>query len=358
MAADLRLEDFVEVTSGDPVPDETPCFGCMVCQKPCATKAGEGAHMFRCHKRVNPIRSLAQSATCDACLRHYHTTARLVAHLRYSKSCRLQLLGRGGLGVPLPGSGSTYDVEMTRQHDGLLPFLQAAGPNPVEAEPGEDFLPYDLTLYTAIQELLIDHEGATCLKTFRQKCRDLLTAHAVSWTECRATIMQFLTDTDGHEAAFDSDMSPFIAVLRELQQPEAWTFLQDFTPKMAHRDCSDWDNIFRAAAPLWSSGGPSFRSFGRHRYVLHLFAGRRRPGDVEFYMRQRPPDDGVVLHVISLDVVIDDKWGNLLNPEVRLFWLTGIRQGFVVGLLSGPPCETWSRARGRQLTGPQQPHTS
>lgn len=356
MAEALRLDDFVEVSSDDPAPEEISRFGCMLCQKACKSKAGEGAHMFRCHKKVNPIRSLAQSATCDACLRHYHTTSRLVAHLRYSKSCRLKLLGRGGLGVPLPGAGSAFDAEMTRQHDGLLPFLQAEGPNPVDAPPGDDFLMYDLELYTAIGEQLVDLEGVTCLSTIRQKCRQLLTAQAVSWTECRATIIQFLTDNEGHVEAFDFDTSPFLAVLREFQRSEAWAFLQDFTPKTAHRDCSDWDSIFGAATPLWTSGGPRFRSFGRHRYVLHLFAGRRRPGDVEFYMRQRPPDDGVVLHVVSLDVVIDDKWGNLLSAEVRTFWLAGIRQGFVVGLLSGPPCETWSRARGRQLTGPQQHH--
>jgi len=244
---------------------------------------------------------------------------------------------------------------MTRQHDGLLPFLQAEGPNPVAAEPGDDFLSYDLALYTAIGELLADQEGATCLATFRQQRRKLLTEYAVSWTECRATILQFVTHTEGHDSTFDFDTSPFLGVLRELQQSDAWSFLQDFTPKEPHRDCNDWGNIFRAATPIWTPGGPSFGSFGRHRYVLHLFAGRRRPGDVEFYMRQRPPVDGVALHIVSLDVVIDDKWGNLLRPGVRTFWLTGIRQGFVVGLISGPPCETWSRARGRTLMGPEQP---
>ena len=43
MASALRLEDFVEVTSSDPVPEETSYFGCMLCQKACRTKAGEGA---------------------------------------------------------------------------------------------------------------------------------------------------------------------------------------------------------------------------------------------------------------------------------------------------------------------------
>ena len=256
--------------------------------------------------------------------------------------------------MTLPGSGSTMDAEMKRQHDGLLPFLQAEGPTPVAAEPGDDFLSYDLALYTAIGELLADQENATCLATFRSQCRKLLTEYAVSWTECRATILQFVTDTEGHDSTFDFDTSPFLGVLRELQQSDAWSFLQDFTPKEPHRDCSDWDNIFKAATPIWTPEGPSFCSFGSHRYVLHLFAGRRRPGDVEFYMRQRPPVDGVVLHIVSLDVVIDDKWGNLLCPAVRTFWLTGIRQGLVVGLIRGPPCETWLRARGRALKDPER----
>ena len=52
---------------------------------------------------------------------------------------------------------------------------------------------------------------------------------------------------------------------------------------------------------------------------------------------------------MSLDVVLSDVWGDLLKPSTRAFWKDAIRQGFVVALLGGPPCETWSQARERQV---------
>ena len=251
---------------------------------------------------------------------------------------------------PQPGSGSTYDADMCRRHDGLLPFLQAAGPVPEDECVGEDFLNYDLDLYTAIGETMLTLEHVSCAQRIKEEMVRLLTTTVVSWTTCSATIMQFLLDIQDHTAVFEHDINPFVAVLGELQRPDSWPFLQEFPPKETHRDGQEWEAIFSAAADVWES--PSCpRPFGSHRYVLHLFAGRSRPGDVEFYMRQSPISDGVTVHVVSLDVIIDSKWGNLLDLDVRQFWLQGIRDGFVVGMLSGPPCETWSRARGRSIEG-------
>jgi len=51
--------------------------------------------------------------------------------------------------------------------------------------------------------------------------------------------------------------------------------------------------------------------------------------------------------VISLDIVINEEWGNIGREEVQKFWLAAILDGKVIGLLSGPPCCTWSAARGK-----------
>lgn len=101
--------------------------------------------------------------------------------------------------------------------------------------------------------------------------------------------------------------------------------------------------------PTWSSPLP--RSFGKERYFLHLFSGRRRDGDFQSYFDQMhgsPP--GVVLHVISLDIVLSEEWGDLQRPATRKFWLEAIRSKYVIGLLGGPPCETWSQARERNIS--------
>ena len=55
-----------------------------------------------------------------------------------------------------------------------------------------------------------------------------------------------------------------------------------------------------------------------------------------------------VIHVASLDIIVDKINGNIADPTVQQFWFRGIAQGWIVGLLAGPPCETWSRARAVQ----------
>lgn len=51
------------------------------------------------------------------------------------------------------------------------------------------------------------------------------------------------------------------------------------------------------------------------------------------------------LYVVSLDIVIDSKYGDLADPATRGFWLSHIFQGYVHGFLGGPPCGTFSKAR-------------
>ena len=56
-----------------------------------------------------------------------------------------------------------------------------------------------------------------------------------------------------------------------------------------------------------------------------------------------------VIHVVSLDIVVDTTWGDASNPATREFWIGAIRAGHVLAFVGGPPCETWSRARGQPV---------
>ena len=89
---------------------------------------------------------------------------------------------------------------------------------------------------------------------------------------------------------------------------------------------------------------------------LHLDAGRRRVGDVQYYMDKMVPPENCILHVVSLDVVIDNIWGDAMAMPWRTSWLEAARAGYIVAFLAGPPCETWSRARFRELTDPRPFH--
>ena len=63
------------------------------------------------------------------------------------------------------------------------------------------------------------------------------------------------------------------------------------------------------------------RPVGGTKYVLHLFSGQRRWGDVQFYfdgMVQQTPHP---LAMLSIDVQNDPVAGNLMDPSALcIFW--------------------------------------
>ena len=58
--------------------------------------------------------------------------------------------------------------------------------------------------------------------------------------------------------------------------------------------------------------------------------------------------------VLSLDVANDPNLGDLTNSRTVALWLDLLLRGFVVGILAGPPCETWSAARFQEDGPPAQ----
>ena len=53
--------------------------------------------------------------------------------------------------------------------------------------------------------------------------------------------------------------------------------------------------------------------------------------------------------VVSIDVVYDAKNGDLTNTETMSFWIHCCQSRKVLGILGGPPCETWCAARFQPL---------
>ena len=84
--------------------------------------------------------------------------------------------------------------------------------------------------------------------------------------------------------------------------------------------------------------------------VLHLCSGRRREGDAHFSLDQFMGDVGrgrcVSIVMVSVDVTIDPARGTLASVEALRVRVDMVVDRRVVGLLGGPPCETWPKARG------------
>ena len=71
-----------------------------------------------------------------------------------------------------------------------------------------------------------------------------------------------------------------------------------------------------------------------------------------FLGQYRPPRN-YVLHVVSLKFVIYPIWGDATDPSTRPYWLWAAHEGFILGFLASPPCETWSITWGKQLDNPK-----
>lgn len=306
-------------------------YGCMQCQARHLSRSGESVHMFKCHGYVAPARRLFAETHCPACLREYHTRAKALAHLRHSTHCRQSLIGQRMHCIPAPGTGSKIDHSLENHTDGAIPFQQAQGPKPNHHRLRE-FEPYCIRLLEDLYLILLDLQDPTQIETVM---RSEIQRHSVSWTICRRTLVQFLEDF----TLQDAEVLPctYIEVrecLQRLCQVDAWPFCSSSVADLALR-----------VEPPWIDLQLLPRALSRQKVILHAYAGRRRPGDIEWYIEaaaKQCPD--FMIFVASVDIVIDAVYGDISRDETRAYWVGHVSQGHVVGFFAGPPCNTWSRA--------------
>ncbi|CAK0846343.1 unnamed protein product [Prorocentrum cordatum] len=131
-----------------------------------------------------------------------------------------------------------------------------------------------------------------------------------------------------------------------------------------HRYDDDWlgqQSSCRAAPP--SPAGYSVaewieavkrakRADERVMVVMHLFAGRRRRGDVQEVVERLAKERNLRVIFLSADLLDDPRW-DLANPSTFSALMELCEGGWVDIVLGGPPCSTWSRARyNRRRPGP------
>ena len=172
--------------SEDAQPDVTVSYGCMHCGLSFASRAGEGAHLFKTHGVTAAARRLYNGTCCPCCLNHYHSHSRVLAHLRTAHRCRRQLIAQRHWCDPVPGAGSGVNVQQLAHNDGALPFMQAQGPT-LPAAGQEDFMDYHLELYEDIYLALLE---TTTLARISIVTR--IRAQPLSWTFCRKMLEQLI----------------------------------------------------------------------------------------------------------------------------------------------------------------------
>eukprot|EP00438_Fugacium_kawagutii_P001525 Skav207803 [mRNA] locus=scaffold381:49411:61915:+ [translate_table: standard] len=338
----------------DPVPPCADFFGCLTCAKQFKTRGGQGAHMFRSHGQVDPCRTLFNGTACGACLREYFTFDKLKAHLRHSDPCRQTLWGRHLQLTPAPGRGSRENSELAHRHAGLCPVTQGLGPLPSPG-PLRDFDPVHYPLHTELSNLLIDELPLVELEAMVQS---RVQRHTISWTTWRATLAQLQQDYGEREAELAGyTQEDFAQLCNRLATPQRWPWnnSQELLSPTPIEDFYVQEQIFIDIASRECGLRPQHptipRGVGRVRYLLHAFSGRRRYGDVQYFL------DALALRhhdcrieVLSIDLIIDRELCDLANPATQTMWHEAMAAGWIVGILAGPPCNTWSRARNRRLS--------
>ena len=334
-------------------PTGAQASGSTYCRKACRNRAGEAVHMARKHGQVSPLRYLYDGTSCPSCLKEFHVPYKVLQHLRTAHGCRCTLRNRGLLPQPAIGMGSTNHKAIEEEHNRLIPWQQTAGPRlpPDRDNVHEDFVSYHIDLAIDIVSLL-DEPPTLCASGLEQALRNLISECAISWT----FLMQTLCWVDGELSIIPEDhlevpLATWKSIYSNLRDTSTWPFLaildrtdgisdgrwEEYAGELAHYD-----------GRVWTPHVDIPRGFSRERIVLHLFSGRRRHGDFQTYLDRDCPA-GFTIWTISLDVVVDTTHGDLLREDTRQFWLEAIRLRRVVGILCGPPCETWSKARSQLM---------
>ncbi|CAL1135276.1 unnamed protein product [Cladocopium goreaui] len=340
--------------------DEAPTFGCMLCQQRCRSRGGEGAHMCRKHGQVQQIRHYIAGTQCMACLKEYHTIGQIQQHLLRSAECQAYLLHHRLHGAVLPGIGSKDNTALAQEHDGRLPPLQASGP----AKPhrgGLDFSLVDYELHDALALIIVDGQVTSDLEGLEGLLRAEILQRPISWTRCSTTLRELVDTVTAEPLGWETlPKEAVLIILQRLSMTASWPFLVDAklpdehyvdTLENMEQDCRD--EVLQCPR---EGGTFVHRPCGRHQIVLHAFSGRRRPGDLQFYMEQMydRAAEGIHLTVVSLDIITDPVMGDVTVQATQDFWFHYATCGAVAGFLCGPPCETWSRARFVQLAQSQR----
>ena len=147
--------------------------------------------------------------------------------------------------------------------------------------------------------------------------------------------------------------------VRGTSSPMASDMQDQFTPD------EDWVYTYSRAVhthrdsghtlPSWIESVRTARSAGSRVFVgMHLFAGKRRAGDIEWWVQKLGIAIGLIILSVSVDLDSDSAW-DLLCPDTFAVLMDLAEGGFIDFIGGGPPCGTFSIARFRKMLGGPRP---
>ena len=328
---------------------------CGPCQMRFKSAATWAVHAFKCHQRINQLRQFTQGTSCMKCAKDYFSHTRLVRHLKYNKECAAYHLARYRPSDPEPGRNSRHFNR--NEPEVLSPPVDTAveieGPLPLpylisEEHPHGETTELLLKVFDTPIEARFDFSSSTTMWSVVEELKKALLTYPLPYSQI------VLTYQDFRENGFD-----LAAADIPLEHAPIWKHAIDV---VSWKLCPAWlvplkqttvENPHREAAYEWLQTGPILTDFAfphtvprirPERFLVHFFAGRRRSGDLQQKLEEIASPPGVVIHVISLDLIYGAD-ADLFDPDVRSKWLQAFRQRRVAGFFAGPPCESWSVAR-------------
>ena len=267
---------------------------CSQCDSSFETAAGLAVHESKAHGKRVAARRYAMDGHCRVCRKFFHTRARLIQHLHYSQTdCWWKTMR--WLEPCSEATAQQLDHDARQQgHAWHQHGHHSHLKDRIWRWSREEELTPSLPQRCELDDIDDSEPTADELREWAAigGGRTPTTRKSSPWTVWNA-----VTDASQRE----QDM---------LQTVKLWRPDEDWIP-----------------APVTENA----------RYVLILFSGHRRVGDLATWMQW----EGVV-HPVCIDTALDPHFGNLYRTG---YWQRMIEAGVVVGLHAGPPCETYTMAR-------------
>lgn len=383
-------------------------FACPRCSASFTTAQQLAVHAFRLHQVRAEESYYVQTEICPGCLKNFHTTFRVVQHLRYRKNlCWDRIFGVRSPDVPglvkLPDhlSGVHRLPAVRRHHGPLRPTSKQRDCirirqeiQKVLIEGQQDFAWWDPASQPALTDSCIDalnevlrhwfHDDSATLEGFHNaffRCLfsfDMPEFQAarifIYWVE---KVLPDFVPPDDFVSNIEVLEEAYLSMLDDLhiwhlrnryhhltQQLECLTTADESMPPAQNLHtkgrlarCYPIAMRYKAMTQEelqrrnWRMNSRPLRGPTPEQgpfFVIHMYAGRRREYDFHHHMdvlvRGCDAAWASSIFVISIDTAIDERM-NVHSEAVWSWLLRSARAGRILGLLLGPPCETWSSAR-------------
>ena len=314
---------------------------CWICQRSFASLTAWGSHSFKAHGRTNACRHLAQGSLCHACGKQYPSHERLVRHLRTHPPCRDTLATSRSFVEAQPYYGSTT-VQQRVPADSMKTWL----PTTTSTVPPGHGWPMTAAMWEGLRILSALDWDELSSERLPKVLADLQ-QHPIHFRE-----ISHLLDANQQFYQDRPRACDLLASFRSLIL-EAFQVVPNPTPPVVKPPLEWLDDM--DALDFMPSPSPH-RCTPRFLYVVHLFSGTKRAGDLHSYVASLPALDGSIFCPISVDVVLDETICDLMSIKQQRQWIDLAKRGILFMVAAGPPCETWSVARLRfleTLSGPR-----